>query len=251
MDDKDHLLIERYLHGDTTAEENAAVERRAAADPEFAKALGERRQLNEHLRAVAHEQALLATLQRLGDRYFPAEQTAAPEREAVVRPLGNDRRLVYGLLAAAVIALALFFAGPWFSAPGGGYEQFARHQPLSLTERGDGQQTAAAAETAYNDGNYPLAAQLLRAYLAEQSDDQRAHLALGVSLLETDRDEAAVEIFREIAESKTALAPYGNWYLALVAVKQGDEKAALRYLDLIPATDALLTKKAKELRATL
>ena len=45
--------------------------------------------------------------------------------------------------------------------------------------------------------------------------------------------------------------PYGNWYLALAAVKRGDNDSAIRYLDLIPATDPYLTTKAQELRATL
>lgn len=244
MEEKDYILIERYLQGATSPEETSAVEQRSASDTDFAAAIEGRRQLNNHLRAVANEDKLVPTLERLGEQYFP-------EREAVVRPMGNNRRWLYGLLAAAVIALAVLFAGPWFATSGGGYEQFAQHQPLSITERGDGQEAAAAAEAAYNDGRYSTAVPLLEAYLKQQNDDERARLALGVSLLETNRDEEAVEIFERIAEGKTSLAPYANWYLALAAVKRGDEAEARRYLGLIPSTDTFLTAKADELRATL
>lgn len=244
MEEQEYILIERYLQGATSPEETTAVEQRSASDTVFAAAIEGRRQLNDHLRAVANEDKLLPTLESLGEQYFP-------EREAMVRPLGNNRRWLFGLVAAAVIALAVFFAGPWFSPSGGGYEQFAQHEPLSITERGNGQQAAVAAEAAYNDGRFSEAIELIKAYLKDQNDDERARLALGVSLLETDRDEEAIVIFQQIADGRTALAAYGNWYLALAAVKRGDEAEARRYLGLIPSTDTFLTAKAKELRATL
>ncbi|MEO0734133.1 MAG: hypothetical protein AAFZ52_14955, partial [Bacteroidota bacterium] len=121
---------------------------------------------------------------------------------------------------------------------------------LTLTERGAADQLAARAEAAYNTADYPLAEGLLRQYLQE-AENERAKLALGVSLLETNRDSAAIEVFTEIAESGSTLAPYGNWYLALAAVKRGDNATALEYLDLIPTTDAYLRERVTQLRATL
>jgi len=82
-------------------------------------------------------------------------------------------------------------------------------------------------------------------------DDQRAKLALGISLLEENQDTQAIKIFTEIANGGSSLAPYGNWYLALAAVKRGETQAALNYLDLIPTDDAYLAEKVAKLKATL
>lgn len=243
MDEQDYILIERYLQGECSPEEAATVAKRAVEEPAFNEALVARRQLNIHLQSWAGEENLRPTLRTLGERFFR-------EETAVVRPLRSNRRWLYGIVAAAMIALAVIFAGPWLNNSGG-YEQFAQHQPLSLTERGEDPANAAAAQQAYNNERYVEAIELLRAYLAQQSDDERARLALGVSLLETNRDEEAIAVFKRIAESQSTLAPNGNWYLALAAVKRGDNTAAVGYLDLIPASDKFLTAKANELRATL
>ena len=245
MQEEDYVLIERYLGGDLPAAEARSVTARATTDPAFAAALEERRHLNAHLAAVAGEETLNITLKQLGSRYFT-------EPEATVRSLPRrtgSLRWLAGLAAAAVVALLviLFLPGPG----GNPYEQFATHEPLALTERSDATADPTAAEAAYNRGDYAAAIPLLEAYLAQRSDDLRARLALGVSLLETDRDREAVAIFNEIAEGSSALAAYGNWYLALAAVKRGDDESALSFLDRIPATDAYLTNKAETLRAAL
>ena len=257
MDEKDYVLIERFLQGETSPEENAVVTTRRAEDPAFAAALAGREQLNAHLRAAANEEALVPILEQLGQKYFPGATgtdgaASGQETTAVVRPLRQNRRWLYGVLAAAVVALAVLLGGPWLRGPAaGGYEQFAQHQPLSLTERSDGPDDGAAAETAFNDGRYAEAIPLLEAYLEQNADDDRARLALGVSLLETDRDEEAIAIFTRIANGTSALAPYGNWYLALAAVKRGRHADVETFLRKIPATDTYLTAKANELRATL
>lgn len=245
MNENDYILIERHLQGELKEEQQLAFQARLEAEPLFASALTERQQLNDHLRAVVGEEKLQPTLATLGDKYFKEET-----KEAKIRTLGGTRRWLYGIAAAAAIALAIMFAGPWLFPSSGGYEQFAQHDPLSLTERGTPGGPAAAAEAAFNNGRYAAAISLLEEYLNVQSDDERAHLALGISLLETDKDDEAIKVFTAIADGGSTLAPYGNWYLALAAVKRGDNQKAEGYLKLIPRTDTYLTAKAEELRAT-
>lgn len=246
MNESDYISIEAYLSEELSTAERTAFETRLASAPELAAALADRRKLHEHLRADAAESDLRDSLIKLNERHFPTEKG-----EAVVRKIGPTRRWVAGLVAVAAIALLVFFGGELLSpGPGFTYEQFAQHQPLSLTERGTATD-AGAAESAFNEGRYGEAADLLQLYLQQQTDDQRAKLALGISLLETNRDTQAVKIFTEIAEGGTSMAPYGNWYLALAAVKRGETKAALDYLDLIPANDAYLNEKIAKLKATL
>ncbi|MEL7163089.1 MAG: hypothetical protein AAFN92_20180 [Bacteroidota bacterium] len=246
MNEQDYSNIDAYLRDELTATERTRFEERVAAEPAFAAALAEQRKLWEHLAATATEPELRGTLETLGQRYF-VEKPAG----ATVRPLRPRRR--NWLTYAAAVALLLLAAGAFAFWPTGGntYEQFAQHQPLALVERGTGDQLAGRAETAYNAADYVLAADLLQRYLNQQAGDERAKLALGVSLLETNQDSAAVRVFTEIVEAKSSLAPYGNWYLALAAVKRGDQAAALSFLDRIPATDTYLRERVIKLKATL
>lgn len=247
MNEQDYIIIEDFLEGTLAADVRAEVNNRLATDPAFAQAMADRRRLYEHLRAKAGEEALRATLGQLGERHF----VAGDEPAAVVRPINHRRRWLTGLAAAAAIALLLLFGGRLFApATGNTYEQFAQHQPLSLTERGV-DNAAAAAEAAFNAGRYAEAVDRLRTYLEVQSEDERARLALGISLLERNEDSLAVKVFNEIAAGGTSLAPYGNWYLALAAVKRGDNAASLRFLALIPEGDAYLADRVRKLKATL
>lgn len=249
MNESDYISIEAYLSGELSAGEKAAFDARLAAETALAAALTDRQLLHEHLRAEAAQGALRGSLNKLNEQFFPAE-----EQDAVVRKIRpGRRRWLSGVVAAAAIALLVFLGGQ-FLMPGNTntstYEQFAQHQPLSLTERGT-VSDAIAAETAFNEGRFEEATGLLEAYLLQQTNDQRARLALGISLLENNRDAEAIKIFAEIAEGNTSMTPYGNWYLALAAVKRGETKAVLEYLDRIPEGDAFLAEKVAKLRATL
>jgi tetratricopeptide (TPR) repeat protein len=246
MKEQDYITIEAFLEGTLPAEEASAVEGRAAHDPQFADALANRRRLYEHLQAKAGEASLRTTLGQLGDRHFVRQN-----QQAVVKPIGrNNRRWLMGLVAAAVIALAMIFGGRLFTPPGSAYEQFAQHQDLSLTERGT-DTGASAAEAAFNEGRYAEAIDRLRAYLGVQDDDERARLALGVSLLERNQDSLAITVFEKIAAGESTLVPYGNWYLALAAVKRGNTEEALSFLALIPESDTYLANRVRKLKATL
>jgi hypothetical protein len=261
MKDKDYLNIEAYLQGELPAVEAADVETRAAAEPAFFAALEGRRLLNDHLRAEAREPALRETLSQLTAKHFlnEATSTEVPREkghQAKVKQL-NPRsksltRWVTGVVAAAAVALLLIFGGrAVFNDQASTYEQFAQHQPLSITERGEGDNGITDAEAAFNDGRYEEVIGPLVAYTTLNKDDARARLALGISYLETGDNAEAVRVLTEVAENGGSVAPYGNWYLALAAVHRNDNSAALRYLDRIPAGDSFLEERIVELRDVL
>ncbi|MEM9526202.1 MAG: hypothetical protein AAGA31_06305 [Bacteroidota bacterium] len=246
MNENDYIAIEAYLQGEADQEARAALEKRATEDVQFAAALAERRQLNDHLKARGKEPDLRNTLDQLGKKYFQSKETPVRKLRPQKRKLWQ--RLAIAAAIALVVSLGITFLWP---SKGTTYEQFAQHQPISLTERGTGDELASQAEAAFNQERYAESADLLERYLQEQAEDQQAKLALGISLLESNQDSAAVNVFQEIAESGSSLAPYGNWYLALAAVKRGKNAEALKFLDLIPATDTYLKARADRLRATL
>jgi len=248
----------------------------ASTEPDFAAALAERRLLNNHLHAEAAAPALRETLEKLRAEHFSnvdtsslsqgprkgreagpveAAQRKAPEdrgKEATVIPLlPRKNRILLISLAAAIILLLVFGGRVFFNDQGTTYEQFAQHQPLSLTERGEGDNGITLAEAAFNGGQYSDAIAPLKKYLQLNRDDARARLALGISYLETNKNAEAVRVLTEVAENGGAVAPYGNWYLALAALHRGDNIAATRYLELIPPGDAYLDERVIELRQVL
>lgn len=245
MTDKDFQQIDAYLQGELSEEERLAVEVRAQSSREFREALRERQRFTTHLRAEAAAEELRPGLEAMGEKYFPQQQ------KSVVKSLRPwwARASVYGSAAAVLllVALALTFLFPRQDL----YSSFAQHDPLSLTERGGTAADAAAAETAFNAGEFGRSIPLLERYLEGQSDDERAKLALGIALLESNQDEKAIALFNEIAERESSLAPYGNWYLALAAVKRGDTAEARIFLDKIPSSDTYLMEKVARLKASL
>lgn len=250
MKDKDYLNIEAYLQGELPPVEAADLEARAAAEPAFSAALAERRLLNNHLRADAAEPELRETLSQLNVKYFEEKDHQAKVKQ--LQPRKTLTRWIAGLAAVAAVALLLIFGGRvFFNDEGSTYEQFAQHQSLSLTERGNGDYGITAAEAAFNDGRYEEAIAPLTAYISLNQDDARARLALGISHLEAGNNAEAVRILTEVAENGGSVAPYGNWYLALAAMHRDDFSAASRYLDLIPAGDSFLEERIVELRDVL
>ena len=258
MKEQDYLDIEAYLQGELPAAAAGALEARAAADPAFAAVLAGRQLLNGHLRAAAEEPALRSNLTALSAKYFTDEDAAGGKaamdtpNEAVVTPLlPRKRRILLISLAAAIILLLVFGGRMLFEDKAGSFEQFAQHQPLSLTERGEGDNGISAAEAAFNEGRYKEAIPPLREYLELNKEDARARLALGIAHLEKGDNDEAVRLLTEVAERGGSVAPYGNWYLALAAVRRDDKAAARRYLDRIPAGDAFLDDRVAGLREVL
>jgi tetratricopeptide (TPR) repeat protein len=261
MKEQDYLDIEAYLQGELPADDATALEARASSDSAFAAALAERQLLNAHLRADAGEADLKVTLANLAGQHFTEQPVLASSvkpkpgergKEATIKPLlPRKNRILLISLAAAIILLLVFGGRVFFKDQGATYEQFAQHQPLSLTERGDGDNGITLAEAAFNGGQYQEAIAPLMEYLQLNKEDARARLALGISHLEAGNNTEAVRVLTEVAENGGSVAPYGNWYLALAALRREDNSAALRYLDLIPAGDPYLDERVVELRQVL
>lgn len=244
MTSEDYTTVEKFIAGELSMTEAASFRLRLARDRELAAALADRRQLNAHLRATAREGELRETLDGLNGSYF-----SRPTSNQIITLRSS---LAWGGLVAASLLL-FFFMADFFAppSPGNVYAQFADHPDLFLTVRGEEAAQPVAIEAAYNDKDYARAIELLRPYIAEHPKDDQARLALGISLLEEEQYAEATEIFRNLAGSHSSTTPYANWYLALTAVKQGQDGRAVNFLDLIPASDSFLQVRVSDLREKL
>ena len=231
MKEEDDILISRYLAEDLDDKNKAALEARLAAEPELAAEMKHRRREMTFLRTEATLPGLKNRMQELSSQHFKEQADAAqPGREkvpdeqgATVRRLGW-KRWAPAVGIAAAVALVLLIWNPFSS--GEPYEQFAQYAPVYLTEKSsDAVASAAAAEAAFNEGHYTEAYNQLTAYLAQRPEDTEARLALGISALETGRDDEAQTIFSDIAGGTSALQKDAQFHLALAYFKAKDPRA--------------------------
>ncbi|OAV46177.1 hypothetical protein [Lewinella sp. 4G2] len=244
MKEQDYVDIERWLDGDLAADELANFKRRQATDPTFAQAVAEREELYAHLRATVGEADFRRTI-------VEAMQQSPREAKVIaLEPRKRKRTWMVALSAAATILL-LILAFQFFN-DGAGFDDslYGDHPPIALVERGTGTSIAQEAEAKFNAGEYAAAIAPLRELLTQAPNGQ-AQLALGISLMETNKNEEAKEVFQQLASANSEMAGYANWYLALLALKKGEAAAVEKYLDAIPKSDAALQEKARKLREAL
>lgn len=145
MKEEDDILISRYLAEDLDKTNKAAFEARAAAEPELASELEQRRQEMTFLRTEATLPDLESRMKELSTQHFTEEKDAAspsstqsgqgkvPDKQgAIVRRLGW-KRWAPAVGIAAAVALVLLLWNPF--AANDGYEQFAQYAPVYLTEK--------------------------------------------------------------------------------------------------------------------
>ena len=244
--EEDDVRISRYLGDELTNDEKQAFEDRLSQDVELREGLQSRKQERTFLKAEASRAALEAKMAELAGTHF---QTAAGTPEAVVkkldgkaetsarvRSLGQRKWWAAGGIAAAV-ALALLIWNPFRGAEDD-FRQFATYEPLYLTEKSSEViPAAAAAEAAFNAGEYTVAFEELTKYLPQRPEDNEARLALGIAALETGRTERATSLFRKLAEGTTSFRSDGRYYLALAQIETGDLAAARATITALPTDD--------------
>ena len=234
-------MIDRYRNGLLSDAERTAFELRLETETELRRALDQERELFDFLAGEHQREALLPELDRLGVQHFKTESKKAPARTVSL----HRRRRWWSVAATILIFLAI---GLWWwtrpLTPQQLYAQYATPPTLALTEMGGTETAAALADRYFNAGNYAAALEPLRSL----SDDPRARLALGISLVETDALAEGREILRALAEGNSALRESGRFYLAVSFLKTDEEQQA-RDLLLEPFGSTRLEARRRELLA--
>lgn len=238
MEEDDYKKIDQHLQGELADDQQAAFEKSLKNDDFFAKTYKERRQMTSYLQASSKQAALEEKMAELGKEYFKTEKTI--KTKLVKMPI-----LRFGLAIAAAIVLLVMVWNPFSSTDL--YLQFSNHPHLAMVEKSEGESTAQKAELAYNNGDYETAYQALSEVLKTEPGNFQAKLALGISALEIGRIEKAQGIFETLANSSSSFKTYGQWYLALSYIKQGENEKAKPILENLGNDEPLLKKKAKDL----
>ncbi|MFK8009399.1 MAG: tol-pal system YbgF family protein [Saprospiraceae bacterium] len=245
MEKDNYTLIEKYLNGELNEEEIKKFQSRLKEDTVFAEEYTLQKSMNIFLEKNRNQPALESKLASIGKDFFVEGKNEQEDKVIPISRNKNRNRWIIGLIATAAVAALLVMFNPF--QEGDLYQQYAAHQPISLTEKSTGNDVSTKAETAFNQKNYALAYENLTLYLQENPADQKAQLALGISALEDGKTTEAITIFEKMATGDSAFKDYGTWYLALSYLKQKDFEKAKSFLSQVPNSEKSLFKKAQKL----
>ncbi len=241
METEIYQLIDQYLQNELSEDERRSFQQRLETEPTLAAALAFRQASVSYLKTRAGRAELEETMAALSKQYFGAERQKTKQQ-----PL--QRWLWPVAAAAACILLALMLWNPLQPDP---YQRFAQHTPLNLTEKSTTAPGSSLAESSFNAGDYAGAYEPLKDFLRQQPNNRQAELALGIAAMETERYPEAAAIFTSLAEGESVYQTAGQWYRALLFVKEKQYAKAKEALAQIPTDDTTYGAKAKALLKAL
>ncbi len=231
LNDNDWTLIEKYLRGTATDEEQREVGQKQT-DTDFQVAL--------HI-----QQDVFTAIEIEGDRSLKArlqQKEAELQKQtsgSKIRPL---RRRWLGIMAvAAAVLLVLTFAGIQFWGDRVTPDDLftANFEPFTAVAESQiqrGQSDAVDAQMAYTaflEGNYETAIAQFEALLTDK-DDAVLQFHLAQTLLANSQVQRALPILQQLdTQPAFPLAEQTDWYLALALLETGDTEAARQQLETI------------------
>jgi len=225
--DRDQVLVQKYLDRDASPEEVVEVESRLKTEPELQKMHNEYKNLPAGIRY----HVLTAKLEQLR-----ALENALPpvEMEAPVVRMYKSPRL---WLATAAVLLIAAISFVMFSGHSNEELYAENFQPypnvFEPTQRGENAaDKRATAFAMYEQGNYERAAALFGELLTEKEEGEIL-LLLGNSNMMLGRIDDAKNNFLTLIRDFDALDEQAKWFLSLCYLKSGErEKAKLIWAEL-------------------
>jgi len=228
MKDQDYILFEDYLSGNLDEESKQAFEQQLKTDHIYNEAFETYKNTSKfvenHYKNGEQTDAFKKTLETVSNNYF--KDTASSKSK-----LRRINPWFYSVAAAAILIIG-FFIGQQFSSPI--YDDYANYGTISLTVRGDQNETLTKAETTFNNHNYKNAETYFSELLQSDPDNIEFQLYQAVSLVELNHYVQADALFNGIMKTPSVYKQKATWYLALSKLKQKDTESCIRILKSIP-----------------
>lgn len=232
MKDEDFDLLDAHFNGLLTPEESQALLLRSQTDKELAVELALREKMERFLRSQKEKLALSDNLNALGNEYF---QTETGVNQPVMKAEVNWRRR---LMAAAAFVALLVTAWIILRPNPLSYQQFAQHEPLHLSVRGEADVLVTEAEKAFNAGEYGRALLALDKLMTLNPDNGSARLYKGICQLELHQPEVARTTLQPLADGRSALRADALWYIALSYLQENNHQVCKTTLQQLETGDA-------------
>lgn len=228
--------IERYHAGDLTEMEKTELEQMMLQDETLAHEVqlyGDIHvQLTHHYQKEREEKALRATLQKV---IYDSEKSEA-------KVLKFNPKI--WLMAASIALLLGIF---WVQSLPPRYEQFAQHKPMEMTVRGGEEQQLQQAQQLFNAGEFKKAETVLNTLSLSQPENAELKMYYAITLMENGHVEKSEKAFKELY-AMPLYKDWATWNLALLALKEKDNKRCEAYLQEISKTSEHGEKATKLLK---
>lgn len=259
MNDTDDILIEGYLRGTLSTEEQRLVEERIANDAAFREQFLLEQSLQETLgedqwsfakqpsKEIDEYRKLLADDDSSELKQVLQQVSKKQQKETKIRTL---QRIFYSSAAVIAILLSITFLFPSHPSNTKLYEEYLQLESLpSIVSRGsEDEKDLVKAQQFFEQGHYSEVINLLNEVVSNSSENSGTiYLYLGISQMELNQYEAAVSTFTSLTESTAMDAEKGYWYQALLYIKQGQTEAAKKRLQKIVDEKSFNDEKAMDL----
>lgn len=241
MKEEEFTFFEAYLSEELSEEERLSFENRLNKEHELSVAFNNYKELYGFLEhkftTEKATEALRENINEISEGYFTNKKKT---RVIKFKPWQY----------AAAASVVLFLGITMFNNFGGNpvYSDFAVHEALSLTERGNQNQLYLNAEQAFNTNNYEQAEQLFSEILITNPNMVEVKLYKAISLIEINKFTAADKILLGISNQNSAYKYSATWYLALSKLKQKEYAKCKAILNEIPKDADWYEKALKLLR---
>lgn len=243
MEDNDLILIDKFLDGTLSIAEKALFENRLRDDPKFKNRL-------QLIQEVASAQSLETeefkkSLKDISKKY---------ENSNSQFDLKKIWPLILGILLLSFLAFYFLKPKPIKETTKHLYAAYFSTYPNVITTRNNESSNALEIPLAqYDNGNFIDANTLFEKLRSENFSDT-LYFYYGVSLMQTDQEQKAINLFKEITKDKnSAFNAQANWYQALAHVKANEIDAAKDVLERLLKNNSSSTysTKAKKLLTKL
>ncbi|CAH8281294.1 hypothetical protein EV196_101375 [Mariniflexile fucanivorans] len=227
MDDQDYILFENYLLDELSETEKDAFETRLKTDSKFNESFNTYKELSSFLehkfQNEATSTAFQNNLKNISKTYF--EKQDAPIKVISFKPW----QFVAAASVLLLIGITLFNT---FSSPV--YEDFANHNAISLTVRGEQDALLNTAENAFNTKDFTKADEAFKSLMLIDKDNAELQFYRAISSLELNKFDTAESLLIALSKGQSAYKNKAIWYLALSKLKQKEYDDCVEILKTIP-----------------
>ncbi len=244
--------IEAYLNGEMTPEERQRFENKIHTNPDAKKELELYQEMrtilddadwevtdtsSQHVKVKNYE----AFLKSEKGKSIATGIKSAENNYFKERPRNRVRQLIVYVGSIAAVLVIGLFVFLQLSKEVDSKSLYAKHKNWdelpSLTLR-DANTELAEAEKLFKQQQYQEALDIFKKYQTEKSEtlNPQVLLYIGVTQLELNRNEEAIESFKILRNSNTLDASKADWYLALAYLKLKDTEKAKKHLDQLVKT---------------
>lgn len=227
MEDQDYIVFENYLSEMLSDAEKEAFEIRLLEDAEFKTSFEGYKEATDFLKQKFEREsetvAFQQNLEKVSNSYFDR-----PAKKAKTFTI-----LKYAVAASVALLIGVFLFNR-NTTPS--YEDLITYDTLSLTVRGEDSDAKLKAEEAFNTKNFKEAERYLDTLLKTDPKNNELLLYKGLSMLEQDKFEGAIVLFKKVAAGTSVFKDKAEWYMALAHLKEGNLKACMQAVQKIPET---------------